>query len=69
MSQISQKTYKPDKNIILAYQTICDHMFSYPKSDHNFHFLSYICGIYFSSRMWKFSTYFEDGKVLESTVS
>ena len=29
--------YNPDKKLSLEYQTICDHMFSDPKSDHNFH--------------------------------
>ena len=28
--------YNPDVNLSLASQTICDHMFSYPKSDHIF---------------------------------
>ena len=33
-------------------------------------FFCYILGLYFvSSRIWQFSTYFKDGKVLESTVS
>ena len=32
-------------------------------------FFGYVLGLYFVSyHMWQFSTYFEDGKVLESTV-
>ena len=62
--------YNPDKNSSLASQTICDHMFSDPKSDHTFYSFFNILGLYVVSyRMWKFSTYFEYGKVLESTVS
>ena len=58
-----------DKKLSLASQTICDHMFSDLKLDHTFHVFGYIIGLYFvSSRMWQFFTYFEDRKVLESTV-
>ena len=44
--------------------------FSDSKSDQTFHVLSYVLGLYYVSySMWWLSTYFEDGKVLESTVS
>ena len=62
--------YNPDKNLSLASQTICDHIFIDPKSDHTFHiFWSRTWLIYFSSRMWQFSIYFWEGGVLESNVS
>ena len=59
-----------DKNSSLASQTLCDHMFSDPKSDHTFHvFWLRTWFIYFFFLYVKISTYFEDGKVLEYTVS
>ena len=62
--------YNLDANSILAYQTICDHMFSDPKSDHTLHVFKFrIWVIFFSYHMWQLSTYFEDRKVLESTYS
>ena len=43
-------------------------MFSYP--DYILHIFGYVFSLYFVSYfMWKLSTYFEDGKVLEYTVS
>ena len=45
-------------------------MFSDPRSDHIFRIFGYVPGLYiFYSIMWQLSTYLEDGKVLESTVS
>ena len=45
-------------------------MFLDLKSDRIFHISGYVPVLYFfSSCMWKFSTYFKDEKVLESTVS
>ena len=53
--------YNPDKKFSLASQTICDDMFSDPKSDHIFHIFGYVSGLYiFSSHMYKLSTYFKD---------
>ena len=63
-------TYNMEQNLSLASQTICDHMFSDLKLDHNFHvFWLRTWLVFFSYRMWKFSTYFEEGGVLEYTVS
>ena len=43
-------------------------MLSYP--DYVSHIFGYVFGLYFVSYfMWKLSTHFEDGKVLEYTVS
>ena len=43
-------------------------MFSYP--DYILHIFGYVFGLYILSYfMWRFSTYFEDGKELEYTVS
>ena len=62
--------YNLDKNTSLVSQTICDHMCSDPESDHIFINFDYVPGLYFvSSCMWQLSTYFEDGEVLEFTVS
>ena len=62
--------YSTEKNLSLAPQTICDHMFSDPKSDHNFHIFGCVPGLYFvSSCMRQLSTYSEDRNVLEYTVS
>ena len=61
--------YNTDQNLSLASQTICDHMFSYPKLDHAFHIFQLRSWIIFPYPMCLFPTYFEGGKVLESTVS
>ena len=62
--------YNTCENSSLSPQTICEHMFSDPKSDHTFHiFWLRIWLIYFSSRTWKLSTYFKNGKLLEYIVS
>ena len=54
----------------LASQMMCDYMFLDLESDHNFHVFGYVLGLYVVSfGMWKISPYFEDKKVLESTVS
>ena len=61
--------YDLNINLSLASQTICEHMLSYPKLDHNFHIFGCIIGLYiFSYCMWKLYTYFEDGKLLKLTV-
>ena len=58
-----------DNNPSLAYQTICDHMLFDTKSDDIFIFFVYRPGISFVfSCLWQILTYFEDGKVLESTA-
>ena len=49
------KSLQSGKTLILASQTICDHMFSDPKSDHNF-FSSFVPGLYISSLVWQFYT-------------
>ena len=70
LSQISQNLYKRDKNLSLASQNICDHIFSDMKSDRTLYVFGYILGLYFvSSYMWKLSTYFEYGEVFEYTIS
>ena len=62
--------YNLDENLSLASQTIYDHNFSDPKLDHTFHIFGYVPGLYiFPSHMQQLSTYFEDGNLLESTVS
>ena len=60
---IISNIYNPDENSSLASHTICDNMFSYPKSYHTFHCFGYVIILYiFSSCIWQLSTYFEDGK-------
>ena len=60
--------YNTDEGLSLAPQTICDHMFSDPKSDHTFYVFGYLFG-FFSSCMCLLSAYLEDYKVLESTIN
>ena len=38
--------YNPDQNSSLASQTICDHMFSDPRSDCTFHVIGYVLGFF-----------------------
>ena len=62
--------YNSDVNLSISSQTICDHMFSDPKSYHIIRVFGYEPGLYFvSSHVWQLSTYFEDRKVLEYNVS
>ena len=64
------KIYNLDQNLRVVSQIICDNMISDPKSNNNFHAFLLCTWVYFvSSQMWQLSTYFEDSKVLESTVS
>ena len=61
ISKISN-LYNLDENSSLASKTICDHIFSGLKSDHNFNIFGYVPVLYiFSSCMWQFSSSFEDG--------
>ena len=62
--------YNLDQNLILASQTISDHIFAYPNSDHIFHVFGYELGLYFLYYIiCKLTTYFEDGELLEYNVS